>query len=197
MEDLRPVWRDSAQLARILARFAQIEAEAPERTRWHTGAAEWTMRLDDRTDEVAWMGESGAPLRRLAVRFGDLVGQQGTVVTLELDPPGGPLGRAAARAFGRRPVWDRDQRAPRVQGACRDGRDPDDRSAAGRAPRALKGDPMRALVWNGINDLRVETVDDPRIVNPKDVILRVTLSTTCGSDLHLIDGYTPTLSRAT
>lgn len=52
---------------------------------------------------------------------------------------------------------------------------------------------MRALCWNGINDLRVETVPDPRIVNPRDVILRVTSSTTCGSDLHLIGGYVPTM----
>jgi threonine dehydrogenase-like Zn-dependent dehydrogenase len=50
---------------------------------------------------------------------------------------------------------------------------------------------MRALCWNGINDLRVETVPDPEIVNPHDVILRVTMSTTCGSDLHFIDGYLP------
>ncbi len=52
---------------------------------------------------------------------------------------------------------------------------------------------MRALVWNGINDLRVETVPDPEIVNPKDVILRIIMSTTCGSDLHLIDGFIPTM----
>ncbi len=52
---------------------------------------------------------------------------------------------------------------------------------------------MRALCWNGVNDLRVETIPDPEIVNPHDVILRVTLSTTCGSDLHLIDGYIPTM----
>jgi threonine dehydrogenase-like Zn-dependent dehydrogenase len=52
---------------------------------------------------------------------------------------------------------------------------------------------MRALCWNGINDLRVETVPDPEIVNPRDVILRVTASTTCGSDLHFIDGYIPTM----
>lgn len=52
---------------------------------------------------------------------------------------------------------------------------------------------MRALVWNGINDPRVETVRDPEIVNPHDVILRVSLSTACGSDLHLIDGYIPTM----
>lgn len=52
---------------------------------------------------------------------------------------------------------------------------------------------MRALCWNGVNDLRVETVPDPQIVNPHDAILRVTLSTTCGSDLHFIDGYIPTM----
>ncbi len=52
---------------------------------------------------------------------------------------------------------------------------------------------MRALCWNGINDLRVESVPDPEIVNPRDVILRVTASTTCGSDLHFIDGYIPTM----
>jgi len=52
---------------------------------------------------------------------------------------------------------------------------------------------MRALCWNGVNDLRVETVPDPQILNRKDVILRVTMSTTCGSDLHLIDGLIPTM----
>jgi len=52
---------------------------------------------------------------------------------------------------------------------------------------------MRALCWNGINDLRVESVPDPEIVNPRDVIVRVTASTTCGSDLHFIDGYIPTM----
>src|SRR5688500_4501788 len=50
---------------------------------------------------------------------------------------------------------------------------------------------MRALCWNGVNDLRVETVPDPEIVAPHDAILQVTMSTTCGSDLHFIDGYIP------
>lgn len=52
---------------------------------------------------------------------------------------------------------------------------------------------MRALCWHGINDLRVGTVDDPTVVNPHDAVVRVTMSTTCGSDLHLIDGYVPTM----
>ena len=52
---------------------------------------------------------------------------------------------------------------------------------------------MRALCWNGVNDLRVETVPDPEIVNPRDAILKVVASTTCGSDLHFINGYIPTM----
>ena len=52
---------------------------------------------------------------------------------------------------------------------------------------------MRALYWNGVNDLRVGTVKDPEIVNPHDVILKVRLSSTCGSDLHFIDGYLPSM----
>ena len=50
---------------------------------------------------------------------------------------------------------------------------------------------MRALCWNGVNDLSVETVDDPTLLNPHDVIVQVRLTTTCGSDLHFIDGYLP------
>ncbi|MCW2552946.1 MAG: alcohol dehydrogenase [Mycobacterium sp.] len=39
--------------------------------------------------------------------------------------------------------------------------------------------------------MSVETVDDPKILHPNDVIVQVRLTTTCGSDLHFIDGYTP------
>ncbi len=52
---------------------------------------------------------------------------------------------------------------------------------------------MRALCWMGVNDLQVNTVPDARIVNRHDVVLKVRLTTTCGSDLHLIDGYIPTM----
>jgi threonine dehydrogenase-like Zn-dependent dehydrogenase len=52
---------------------------------------------------------------------------------------------------------------------------------------------MRALCWHGVNDLRVDTVADPEIINPHDAILRVTMSTTCGSDLHCIAGFIPTM----
>ncbi|MDR6176569.1 threonine dehydrogenase-like Zn-dependent dehydrogenase [Nocardioides zeae] len=52
---------------------------------------------------------------------------------------------------------------------------------------------MRALTWQGVNQLSVETVPDPRIVNPHDVVLRVRRSAVCGSDLHFLGGYIPTM----
>lgn len=52
---------------------------------------------------------------------------------------------------------------------------------------------MKALCWNGVRDLKVETVQDPEIINPQDVILKVMLSSVCGSDLHFINGYIPAM----
>src|ERR687886_1962929 len=54
---------------------------------------------------------------------------------------------------------------------------------------------MRALTWHGRHDVRVDTVPDPEIVNPRDAILRVTSTAICGSDLHLYDAYIPTLEK--
>jgi threonine dehydrogenase-like Zn-dependent dehydrogenase len=54
---------------------------------------------------------------------------------------------------------------------------------------------MRALCWNGTTDVRVETVPDPRILNPHDAIVRITSTAICGSDLHLYDGYIPTMMK--
>ena len=50
---------------------------------------------------------------------------------------------------------------------------------------------MRALTWHGTHDVRVETVDDPQIINPRDAIIKVTSTAICGSDLHLFDGVIP------
>ena len=54
---------------------------------------------------------------------------------------------------------------------------------------------MRALVWNGTNDIRCETVDDPSIEDPKDCILKVSSTAICGSDLHLMDGVIPQMKE--
>lgn len=54
---------------------------------------------------------------------------------------------------------------------------------------------MRALCWHGVNDVRVDNVPDPTILNGRDAILRVTSTAICGSDLHLLDGYVPTMEK--
>src|ERR1700755_1396010 len=53
---------------------------------------------------------------------------------------------------------------------------------------------MRALTWQGKHDVRVETVPDPQLVNPRDAIGRITSTAICGSDLHLYDHYIPTMN---
>jgi threonine dehydrogenase-like Zn-dependent dehydrogenase len=52
---------------------------------------------------------------------------------------------------------------------------------------------MKALCWHGTRDVRVESVPDPRIIDPRDAIVRVTATAICGSDLHLYNGYMPTM----
>jgi len=52
---------------------------------------------------------------------------------------------------------------------------------------------MKALCWNGVHDVRVETVPDPEILNPRDAIVRITLTAICGSDLHLYNGFIPAM----
>jgi threonine dehydrogenase-like Zn-dependent dehydrogenase len=54
---------------------------------------------------------------------------------------------------------------------------------------------MRALTWHGKHDVRMDTVPDPEIVNPRDAIIKITSTAICGSDLHLYDSYIPTLHK--
>lgn len=52
---------------------------------------------------------------------------------------------------------------------------------------------MKALCWHGTSDVRVDTVPDPRIENPTDIVVKITSTAICGSDLHLFDGFMPTM----
>ena len=54
---------------------------------------------------------------------------------------------------------------------------------------------MKALCWFGKHDVRVESVPDPVILNPHDCIVKITRTAICGSDLHLYDGYIPTMEQ--
>ena len=54
---------------------------------------------------------------------------------------------------------------------------------------------MRALCWHGKGDIRCDTVADPVIERGRDVIVKVTSTAICGSDLHSMDGYIPTMEK--
>ena len=54
---------------------------------------------------------------------------------------------------------------------------------------------MKALCWFGTNDVRIEDVPEPRILNSRDAIVKITSTAICGSDLHLLDGYMPTMEK--
>ena len=54
---------------------------------------------------------------------------------------------------------------------------------------------MRALVWHGRKDVRLDTVPDPIIEDARDAIVKVTATAICGSDLHLYDGYIPAMEK--
>jgi threonine dehydrogenase-like Zn-dependent dehydrogenase len=54
---------------------------------------------------------------------------------------------------------------------------------------------MKAVCWQGIGKVGIENVPDPQILNPRDAVVKVTSTAICGSDLHLYDGYIPTVYR--
>jgi threonine dehydrogenase-like Zn-dependent dehydrogenase len=54
---------------------------------------------------------------------------------------------------------------------------------------------MRAACWEGKRNVKVETVPDPRILNQRDAVVRITSTAICGSDLHLYNGFVPTMER--
>jgi threonine dehydrogenase-like Zn-dependent dehydrogenase len=52
---------------------------------------------------------------------------------------------------------------------------------------------MKAVCWMGKGDIQTLTVPDPELVNPHDAIIKITRTAICGSDLHLYDGFIPTM----
>src|SRR3954454_9076905 len=54
---------------------------------------------------------------------------------------------------------------------------------------------MKAVCYYGKEDIRVERVPDPKILNPRDAIIRITSTAICGSDLHIYDGFIPTMEK--
>ena len=50
---------------------------------------------------------------------------------------------------------------------------------------------MKAVVWHGVGDIRLDEVDDPTVQEPTDAVVRITQSAICGTDLHMVRGTMP------
>jgi threonine dehydrogenase-like Zn-dependent dehydrogenase len=54
---------------------------------------------------------------------------------------------------------------------------------------------MKALCWHRYRRRRVDTVADPTIQDPRDIVIKITSTAICGSDLHLFNGFQPTMEK--
>lgn len=106
-EELAEYWRDPEDLTRILGGFAEVTREEGNRYRWEVDGprgrvASWRTRimLDRPSEVLRWRSVGDAPItNEWTVRFCPAPADRGTEVTLavDIDPPGGPVGRAIAR----------------------------------------------------------------------------------------------------
>ena len=55
---------------------------------------------------------------------------------------------------------------------------------------------MKAVVFHGIGDIRLDTVKDPKLKEPTDAIIKITSSAICGTDLHMVRGTMPGMKPA-
>ena len=181
---LRQCWLAPNTVPRIMAGFATVSPSGDGRERWRIEGPfghvfEWESEAVDggQGEAIVWRSLSGASIpNEGSVRFHPAPADRGTVATLRLrfDPPGGALGDAAVRHFGTTPL------NLAVDGVLRrfkslvlkQARSPLPTVSRRPARHPLRRLILRALYWNGVNDLRVGTVKDPEIVNPRDAILQ-------------------------
>ena len=139
-----------------------------------------------------------------SVRFKRRAGGRGTEVRVRLqyDPPAGKVGAAVAWLFGHEPSQTIREDLRRFKQLMETGEIADHRRPAARQTidsqlrLSDRGD-MKALVWHATNDVRVEHVPDPKILNPRDAIVKITTTAICGSDLHLSTATSRRCRRAT
>ena len=204
-QELYEFWRDFRNLPLFMENIESVDVMDGNRSHWvvrgaggHGPGVGLAVITEDVPGEViAWRSVEGASVDNSGrIEFRDSSNGRGTVVsvTIAYDPPGGTLGKVFAKIFRREPkIQARHGSAP-LQAAHGNRRDcrPRRRTPTPR-PEQIRHrrftcahSPGRAK-----HDVRVETVPDPQIVNPRDAIIRITSTAICGSDLHLYDHYIP------
>ena len=214
-EEAYALWRDFARLPVFMTHLVSVTDEGKHwvATAPGGGTVEWDAEIvEDRAGRAAVLA-LGARRGRGQRRHGDLrrragrAGDRGAGAAVvrpagrQARHRGGPTARrGAATAGARRPAPVQadpgDRRGGPVTTASPEGH----RSQPRLARRNDRSQPdgerrMKATCWMGRNKVSVETVPDPEILNARDAIVKITSTAICGSDLHLYDGYIPTMRK--
>lgn len=151
---------------------------------------------------IVWKTAGGSIQCRGRMEFEPSREGTGVRVSLRYWPPGGRIGALAAKVILFRSIhrigdWtapsqttDRNRRncsrSATVPGRTRTEAPTHSASNGGKRK-------MKAIVYHGVKDVRVEPVADPEIVNPHDAIVKISSTAICGSDLHLYHGFVPAM----
>ncbi len=198
--ELYAYWRDFANLATVMENVERVDVLDDRRSHWVVKApggrtVEWDRRHHRGARRRA---SSPGPRKRVptcpiaAASISATLGARGTIVTATIlyDPPAGAIGKLIAKMFQREPAIQARRDLRRFKQLMETGEIAT--ASLQRAPslRRRRTDAC-AHAWHGKHDVRVDTVADPEILNPRDAIIKVTSTAICGSDLHLYDGYHP------
>ena len=205
-------WRDFQNLPKFLKDVQDIRILSGERSHWvirlSSGfLAEWdaTITADVPGQRLAWRSDPGSDVETHGdIRFEPASSGEGSVVRLSMTYhiPGGRLTELVTFFSGEDPRHPRHHEFETAQSGFGNRRVSHGRRSAKWSRRrsrskneTLKEPFMRALCWEGKQKIEMRTVRDPSILRPKDAILKVTTAAICGSDLHLYDGYIPTMQK--
>ena len=167
------------------------------RTGWPPAPPDWRLSgmrsssTKSRTKCSAWRSLPGSDIVTAgSVNFDSVRGGRSTQVSVHLQYAAAGRQSRSARGLALRQgtVADHPRGSPSLQAAARSRRN------STSDPNRI-GDAMRAVCWEGKEKISVETVPDPVILNPRDAIIKVTTTAICGSDLHIYDGYIPTMQK--
>ena len=114
---------------------------------------------------------------------------------LSYDPPGGSIGATIAKLFGEEPSIQVDGDLRRFKQVLEVGEVVHSHASIHRGMHPPRRVRMKATCWEGKRNVRVKDVPDPKILNSRDAIVRVTSTAICGSDLHLYNGFVPTMEK--
>ena len=205
----------------FMAHLDEVRETGPGRSHWRASApfgqtVEWEAEttLDEPGRRIAWRSVGDADVQNSGeVLFVPAPGDRGTEVHVNLsyEVPGGTVGQAVAKYFGEEPHQQLDDDLRRfkqiveIGEVMRSDGAPGGKQARQEFPQHPAqplseeelggGAVMKAICWMGRNEVEVQDVPDPRILNARDAIVRVTSTAICGSDLHLLDGYVPTMQK--